>query len=431
MNLQPDAFSENSQVWPSRSVRLQQTAHRLLLVDPDEQWRKTYQAELARLAERHRVYWEIESVSSAREAQDLLNRLEVDCILSEYQLPDQDGLTFMSQSVLAFEPCPAFIICTDHGSETVAVQALKLGAADYLVKGDLTSESLFQVLTWTVADHQNQHEIRRQRQLLRSKNEELREQKAQLEAALATIASDHQHKSRELEEARNLQMAMLPQEQPDLPQVRVQAYMHTAYEVGGDYYDFLELGQDHWLIAIGDATGHGFRSGIVVATVKSYFHLMGSQVAPADLLLRISEGIRALTLRHMYMGICLIELKGRQVAVYATGMPPLFHYQAQTSRVHTIRKPGMYLGSSLPVNQEPTFFTLQPGDLLMAMTDGLPELIDRHHHEKGYAVIRETLNQNHDQDARRILYHFIGLSKKWVEEQEVKDDLTLMLLQGK
>ncbi len=431
MNIQQDAYSEHSQLRPSRSLGLRQTVHRFLLIDPDTAWREKYRQELVRLADRYCSYWEVEGVDSADAARNVLSKLSVDCILSEYRLPDQDGLTLMSQSVLAFEPRPAFIICTDHGSETVAVQALKLGVADYLVKADLTPEALFQVLTWTVADHQNQHEIRRQRLLLRRKNEELREQKAQLETALATIASDHQHKSRELEEARNLQMAMLPQHQPDLPQVRVQAYMHTAYEVGGDYYDFVELGQDHWLIAIGDATGHGFRSGIVVATVKSYFHLMGSQVPPADLLLRISEGIRALTLRHMYMGICLIELKGRQASVYATGMPPLFHYQAQKNKVSTIRKPGMYLGSSLPINQEPTVFTLDPGDLLMAMTDGLPELIDRHHHEKGYEVIRETFHQNHEQDARRILYHFIGLSKKWVEEQEVKDDLTLMLLQGK
>lgn len=354
-----------------------------------------------------------------------------DCVLAEYQLPGQDGLTLLSQAMLRDGPRPNFVLCTDHGSEALAVQTLKLGAVDYLIKSEQCPDTLWQVLMNIVTDADNLHEVRRQRQLLRGKNHELREQKAQLQAALDTIARDHQRKSRELEEARTFQIAMLPDEQPDTPYFSAQAYMHTAHEVGGDYYDFLDLGPDHWLMAIGDATGHGFRSGIVVATVKSYFRLMGSHVPPDELLLYISEGIRALTLRHMYMGLILIEAKGRQLRIFSTGMPPMFHYQRHSGDIRTLRKPGMYLGATIPINQSPTELELAPGDLLMAMTDGLPELIDRHHQDHGYAVVRDVLRNHAHEPAARILYQFIGLSKKWVADQTITDDLTLMLLQGK
>ena len=75
-------------------------------------------------------------------------------------------------------------------------------------------------------------------------------------------------RAQELEEARHLQLSMLPKKLPNLPHLDIAAYMKTASEVGGDYYDF-HLGEDGTLtIAVGDATGHGLKAGTMVSVVK-------------------------------------------------------------------------------------------------------------------------------------------------------------------
>jgi hypothetical protein len=84
--------------------------------------------------------------------------------------------------------------------------------------------------------------------------------------------SENERKTKELEEARQLQISMLPKDLPKIPHLDIAVYMKTATEVGGDYYDF-HLDSDGTLtIVVGDATGHGLKAGTMVTTAKSLFN---------------------------------------------------------------------------------------------------------------------------------------------------------------
>ena len=96
---------------------------------------------------------------------------------------------------------------------------------------------------------------------------ELRE--ANLRAQLAEAESAR--KTRELDEARNLQLSMLPKQLPKLPHLDIAVYMKTATEVGGDYYDFHVHADGTLTVILGDATGHGMMSGMMVSIMKSLF----------------------------------------------------------------------------------------------------------------------------------------------------------------
>ncbi len=97
---------------------------------------------------------------------------------------------------------------------------------------------------------------------------------------------ENDRKTKELEEARQLQLSMLPKTLPQLPHLDIAVYMKTATEVGGDYYDF-NVGMDGTLtVVIGDATGHGMMSRhngynqlshclIVMLLILIYFLLSG------------------------------------------------------------------------------------------------------------------------------------------------------------
>ena len=91
------------------------------------------------------------------------------------------------------------------------------------------------------------------------------------------LEADNQRKTKELEEARNLQLSMLPKSVPEVPDLEIAVYMKTASEVGGDYYDFKYDRNGTLIIAIGDATGHGMKAGTMVATIKGIFTAESTQ----------------------------------------------------------------------------------------------------------------------------------------------------------
>ncbi|MBL8205837.1 MAG: hypothetical protein JNM09_16505, partial [Blastocatellia bacterium] len=108
-------------------------------------------------------------------------------------------------------------------------------------------------------------------------NKNLEEQLVQVKQLSAAalehekVKAENERRAAELEEARQLQLSMLPKQLPQLPHLDLAAYMKTASEVGGDYYDF-HLSDDGTLtIAVGDATGHGLKAGTLVSSVKSLF----------------------------------------------------------------------------------------------------------------------------------------------------------------
>ncbi len=78
------------------------------------------------------------------------------------------------------------------------------------------------------------------------------------------ILAENQRRAKELEEARTLQLSMLPKTVPSLPNLEIAVYMNPATEVGGDYYDFHVSNDGALTVAVGDATGHGLNAGIMV-----------------------------------------------------------------------------------------------------------------------------------------------------------------------
>ncbi|MBC7920531.1 MAG: PAS domain S-box protein [Ferruginibacter sp.] len=260
---------------------------------------------------------------------------------------------------------------------------------------------------------------------------ELMEEKRKTEQHLSIIEADNLRKTRELEEAKDLQVSMLPQHAPQLENLELATHMKTSVEVGGDYYDY-KLDEDGTLtIIVGDATGHGLKSGIIVATVKSYFQTLANQCDVVEMLRRISEGIRNLQIRAMYMGVTVIRIKDNQMKIASSGMPPLHLYRHATRAVETITLRGPFLGSTLPTPYHNITENLHPGDALLVLTDGLPELFNRERVMLDYPAIRETFGRHASQSALKVVRALVALGDDWADGHPNEDDYTLLVMKAK
>jgi signal transduction histidine kinase/DNA-binding NarL/FixJ family response regulator len=133
----------------------------VLIVDDSEVDRETYRRYLASA---HNLDCRIIDCESAENALQLCDRGCPDVILLDYLLPDADGLVFLQELTQRLDRLPIVIMLTGQGSESVAVEAMKYGVKDYLIKGELTHEKLISAVTNALNTQQLQAQIDRQRQ---------------------------------------------------------------------------------------------------------------------------------------------------------------------------------------------------------------------------------------------------------------------------
>src|ERR1041385_129447 len=109
---------------------------------------------------------------AGRTALEQAKQIHPDCILLDLNLPDIDGLEVLHHLVRESDACPV-IVMTAYGSEEIAVEAMKAGAADYLVKGAISAETLTRVIDNAIEKRALQRQIEEQRLAIEARNREL------------------------------------------------------------------------------------------------------------------------------------------------------------------------------------------------------------------------------------------------------------------
>lgn len=242
---------------------------------------------------------------------------------------------------------------------------------------------------------------------------------------------ENTRKTAELEEAHKLQMSMLPQTSPQLPNLDVAFEMRPATEVGGDYYDFNLTEDGQLTLAIGDATGHGMNAGLVVSAVKSLFKTSPPEAENLETLERISQGIKSMNLKRLYMAMTLFTFSDNRLTIAAAGMPPALLYRGNENRVEEIFLEGMPLGGFIGSERQEASYELQPGDTLLLMSDGLPEMLNPANEMLDYPKTKELFAEVANQSPKAIIAHIFKASTAWADGKSQADDVTLVALKVK
>ncbi len=242
------------------------------------------------------------------------------------------------------------------------------------------------------------------------------------------LEAENKRKTRELEEARALQLSMLPKTLPSVNGYDMSVFMETATEVGGDYYDYSLEQNGDLILALGDATGHGMKAGIMVAAAKSYFHSFVHENDCLIMLRRMSQGLRSMNMRMMYMGLMLVRCRGDEVDIATAGMPPALHYIRAENRVKRITLKGLPLGSRVDFPYSKKSLKLGEGDVLLLMSDGLTELFDSERNMLGIRKVEQVLKKSANGCSEEIVERIKQLIGVWTSGIEPDDDITMMVL---
>ena len=243
--------------------------------------------------------------------------------------------------------------------------------------------------------------------------------------------AENDRRAQELEEARQLQLSMLPKKLPSLPHLDISAYMKTASEVGGDYYDF-HLSEDGTLtIAVGDATGHGLKAGTLVSSVKSLFISLAYHPDIPHIFHRISGVLKEIKLRGLFMAMTMVKVKGHQMSVSIAGMPSVLIYRALSGEVEEVVMRALPLGGMTKYEYKQQELTLAANDVVVLMSDGLPERFNLQNEMLEEEAAKQYLVAHAQASAQEIIEGLARLGDEWGGARPQDDDVTFVIVKVK
>jgi predicted ester cyclase len=244
----------------------------------------------------------------------------------------------------------------------------------------------------------------------------------------AAEARQRERIEQELRVARRIQQSLLPETIPELEGWRIAAYYGPAREVGGDFYDFLELEDGRLGLIVGDATGHGMPAALVMATTRGMLRaVVQSLESPGEVLARVNEALVAdippSTFVTCFYGV-LDPKDGHLSYANAGHNLPCRRHDGQAEE---LRARGMPLGliPGMPYEEKETI--LASGDSTLLYSDGLVEAHDPQGKMFGFPRLRELVAGHGEERSlgdflMGELYSFVG------EDWEQEDDITLVTL---
>lgn len=242
---------------------------------------------------------------------------------------------------------------------------------------------------------------------------------------------EDERKSRELEDVRALQLAMLPRELPALPWVEIAVHMRTATEVGGDFYDFHVADDGALTCVIGDAAGHGARAGAIVTGMKMLLTCLHGTPELNQVLHRASATFKQSGIPGMTMSLALLRMRQHTVEVAGAGMPPVLLCRAGRGPVMEVPLAGMPVGAMAGFPYRSHVLEVSAGDTLLMMSDGFPELLDDDLEVMGYERAALAFGETASRGCQDIIGHLVRTAEGWSGHEPPADDVTFVVLKVK
>lgn len=224
----------------------------------------------------------------------------------------------------------------------------------------------------------------------------------------------------ELHTAREIQQSILPRAMPDLPGLRFDAGYVPATSVGGDMYSFLSSESGAGVL-VADVAGHGVPAALIASMVKiavsSQARLAGD---PAALIAELNAILRR-DVRRAFVTATYLWIDGQSATVCNAGHPPPLLYR--DGAFLELGAPGVLLGRFADARYTAVATDLQPGDRIVAYTDGIPEARNAREEQFGEERLRELVRTG--ASAQRVL----NAVQEWRAKSDDADDLTIVTVE--
>jgi predicted permease len=235
---------------------------------------------------------------------------------------------------------------------------------------------------------------------------------------------------RDLALAAEVQRRLLPDVPPDRDGAAIAAVSLPARSIGGDYFDFIDVGDRRLGIALADIAGKGIPAALIMSSVRMALRVLASEPGASlpDLVARMNHVLHEATPANSYATFfyARVDDDARELRYINAGhLPPIL---VRSGKLQELTIGGSVIGLLDGLSYEEGGVALQPGDVLVAFTDGVPEAQNSAEEEFGDVRLKELLTQIAHLDAQEIAARLLGELKAWIQDASQYDDLTFIVL---
>ncbi len=249
---------------------------------------------------------------------------------------------------------------------------------------------------------------------------------------ITEITKEKERIGTELSLATEIQASMLPHIFPPFPDRKefdIYAVMDPAREVGGDFYDFYLIDEDHLGLVVADVSGKGIPAALFMMISKTILQscaMLGK--SPAEILAKTNEALCTNNLVEMFVTVWvgIVEIStGKLTAANAGHEYPIIKHADGNFEVYK-DKHSLAVGGMLETKYHEYEIMLSKGDKLFVYTDGVPEATDANEKMFGIDRLLDALNKEPDANAEKRLKNVRKAVNDFVMDAEQFDDLTML-----
>ena len=342
----------------------------------------------------------------------LLKEKDIDIILSDINMPEMDGLTLLTKVNEMRNPALKCIMVSAYGDMGNIRSAMNNGAFDFATKPidlddlSVTIEKAVEQIEY-IKNSQKEH--------------------TQLESLKSDLAV-----------AREIQHAILPRIFPPFPEneneLDLAALMEPAKDVGGDFYDFFRLDEDHIGLVMADVSGKGIPAAIFMAVSRTLVRTVGMQgYTPEETLRKSNELLASESVDCMFVTVfyAIYNIKTGDIQYCNGGHNSPYILRANGTIEQLPVSPNGIVGVIEGLEYKGAETHLDAGDTIVMYTDGVNEAINIQEEEYGDARMEETLKALNGKTCREVIDGQLASVKDFAGEAEQSDDITIMAVRRK
>lgn len=350
---------------------------------------------------------------NSMEALDILNCTpDIEIILLDINMPEMDGLTLLSMVNEMHNPALRVIMVSAYGDMANIRQAMNDGAFDFVIK-PIDMDDLSLTIKKAIEQINYVHESQKEHSQLESLKEDLTT-------------------------ARSIQQYFLPQKFPPFTeksdQLDIYASMEAAKDIGGDFYDFFRIDDDHIAFLIGDVCGKGIPAALFMAVCCTIIRSKGVECGTARACMTKSNRLlAAYSVNCMFVTVfyAIYNTKTGLVTYCNAGHNPPHLLRSDGTVEELPRSNSLVMGVFDEIEYKEASLQLEPGDTLVVFTDGVTEAINPDKKEFGTRQLMTTLRGLAGKSSQQIIEVVRGAIKDFADGAEQSDDITMLVVKRK
>ena len=340
------------------------------------------------------------------------NNPDIEVILCDINMPEMDGLELLAKVNGMGNPALKVIIVSAYGDMENIRLAMNDGAFDFATK-PIDLDDLARTIKKAIRQIDFVHESQKEH--------------SQLELLKEDLIS-----------AKKIQQFILPRVFPPFPEdsdkLDIYASMEAAKDIGGDFYDFFRIDDDHIALVIGDVCDKGISAALFMAVSRTIIRSKGLQgVSAAECLTESNRLLASTSVDYMFLTVfyAIFNTKTGLVSYCNAGHNPP-HIVRTNGTVEQLPMDGNFMvGAFTDVEYTEKTLQLEHGDLLVMYTDGVTEAVNSSYEEFGTERLKNIISGIADKSCQEIVGTIKAGINNFVDGAAQSDDITMLVVKRK